>query len=74
MPWRGHDDQDADIAWLRFEGHDPDRVRGEEVDFRLRETDPVTGKIVALEYWKASETLPEEFIRMLPQPPVVVPG
>ena len=69
----GHCDRDADIAWLRFEGYDPDRVRGVEVDFGLRETDPETGEIVALEYWKASEALPEEFLRML-QPPVGVPG
>jgi hypothetical protein len=52
----------------------PDRARGEEVDFGRRETDPETGEVVALEYWKASETLPEEFLRMLPQPPVGVPG
>jgi uncharacterized protein YuzE len=70
----GHYDRDADIAWLRFEGYDPDRVRSEEVDFGLRESDPETGEVVALEYWKASETLPEEFLQMLPQPPVGVPG
>jgi len=70
----GHYDRGADIAWLRFDGYDPERVRGEEVDFGLRETDSITGEIVALEYWRASETLPAELLRMLPQPPVSVPG
>ncbi|MBM3667111.1 MAG: hypothetical protein FJW90_06455 [Actinobacteria bacterium] len=70
----GHFDPDADIAWLRFEGYGPERAHGEEVDFGLRKTDPETGEIIALEYRKASETLPEEFLRMLPQPPVGVPG
>ncbi len=70
----GHYDRDADIAWLRFEGYDPEIARGEEVEFGLRETDPATGNIVALEYWKASETLPDDFLQMLPQPPVGVPG
>ncbi len=70
----GHYDREADIAWLRFEGYDPERARSEEVEFGLRETDPLTGEIVALEYWKASESLPAELLRMLPQPPVSVPG
>ncbi len=70
----GHYDRDADIAWHRFEGYEPERVRGEEVEFGLREIDPVNGEIVGLEYWKASETLPDELLRMLPQPPVGVLG
>lgn len=70
----GHYDRDADIAWLRFEAYDPKSAVAEEVDFGLRESDPGTGEIVALEYWRASETLPEEFLRMLPGPSVGVAG
>jgi len=29
---QGHYDEDADIAWLRFEGYDSDRVVAKEVD------------------------------------------
>ena len=70
----GHYDREADIAWLRFEGYDPQQVRSQEVDFGLLETDSVTKEVVALEYWRASETLPAELLQMLPQPPVSVHG
>jgi uncharacterized protein YuzE len=66
----GHYDPEADIAWLRFEGYDPETVVAEEVETGLREIEPSTGRIVGLEYWRASSTLPEDFLRMLP-PPVV---
>ncbi len=70
----GHYDPEADIAWLRFEGYDPATVAAEETGSGLRESDPQTGQIVGLEYWHASRELPEEFLRMLPHPPVGVPG
>ena len=70
----GHYDEQADIAWLRFEGYDPAAVVSEEVDFGLRELDPSDRHVVGLEYWLASERLPAEFLRMLPAPPVGVAG
>lgn len=70
----GHYDESSDIAWLRFEGYDPATVIAEEVEFGLRELDPVDRRVVGLEYWRASRTLPEELLRMLPAPPVNVTG
>jgi uncharacterized protein YuzE len=66
----GHYDERADIAWLRFEGYDPAVVVAEETDFGLRELEPSDGRLVGLEYFQASKTLPSEFLRMLPVPPV----
>ena len=74
MRIEGHYDPDADIAWLRFEGYEPTRVVAEEVEFGLKELDPTTGRVVGLEYWKASGTLPQEFLSMLPSPPIGVAG
>jgi uncharacterized protein YuzE len=64
----GHYDPDADIAWLRFEGYDPKTVIGEETTAGLRELDPATGRVVGLECWHASATLPAELLRLLPPP------
>jgi uncharacterized protein YuzE len=64
----GHYDQDADIAWLRFEGYDPKTVVGEETAAGLREIDPATGRVVGLECWNASATLPAELLTLLPPP------
>lgn len=66
----GHYDPDADIAWLRFEGYDPKTVVGEQTDTGLREIDPSTGRVVGLEYWHASMTLPPELLTLLPPPGV----
>jgi uncharacterized protein YuzE len=66
----GHYDQDADIAWLRFEDYDPATVVAEEIETGLREIDPVSGHIVGLEYWHASATLPSDLLAMLPPPKV----
>lgn len=66
----GHYDPDADIAWLRFEGYDPKTVVGEEIATGLREIDPSTGRVVGLEYWNASSTLPGELLMLLPPPGV----
>lgn len=68
----GHYDEAADIAWLRFEGYDSERVVAEEVEFGLREVDPTDGSVVGLEYWQASKKLPREFLKMLPSPPIGV--
>jgi uncharacterized protein YuzE len=72
MRIEGHYDADADIAWVRFEGHDASTTVGEESDSGLRELDPVMGEIVGLEFWQASRRLPAEFLRMLPPPQVEV--
>jgi len=70
----GHYDERADIAWLRFEGYDPRAVIAEEVEFGLLEFEPVDRKVVGLEYWRASQVLPAELLRMLPAPPLGVAG
>jgi uncharacterized protein YuzE len=70
----GHYDPIADVAWLRFEGYDPRTVLAEQVEFGLREIDPSDRRIVGLEYWRASETLPQDLLRMLPAPPLGVAG
>ena len=67
----GHYDPDADIAWLRFDGYDPETVVGEPTDAGLREIDPTSGRTVGLEYWHASATLPAELLKLLPPPGVV---
>lgn len=72
MRIEGHYDAEADIAWVRFEGYDPSTAVGEETDSGLRELDPVTGKVVGLEFWQASSRLPAEFLRMLPPPQIQV--
>jgi uncharacterized protein YuzE len=71
MRIEGHYDREADIAWLRFEGYDPSTVVAEEIETGLREIEPSTGRIVGLEYWKASSALPGELLGMLPPPGVV---
>jgi len=70
----GHYDEDADIAWLRFEGYDPTTVIAEEVSFGLKELDPADRRVVGLEYWRASGSLPVDLLRLLPAPPVGVTG
>ena len=70
----GHYDADVDIAWLRFEGYDPATVVAEQVDFGLRELDANDRQVVGLEYWRASERLPADLLRMLPAPSLGVAG
>jgi uncharacterized protein YuzE len=65
----GHYDRAADIAWLRLEGWDKDRVATESTPTGLVERDRDTGRIVGLEYWKASERLPRDLLEALPAPP-----
>jgi uncharacterized protein YuzE len=72
MRIEGHYDTEADIAWVRFEGYDPSTVVGEESDSGLRELDPITGEVVGLEFWQASQRLPAESLRMLPPPQVEI--
>jgi uncharacterized protein YuzE len=74
MKIEGHYDVEADIAWLRFEGYNPATVIAEETEFGLRELDPADRRLVGLEYWRASDRLPADFLRMLPAPPLSVAG
>lgn len=70
----GHYDEKADIAWLRFEHYNPATVVAQETEFGLRELDPADKHIIGLEYWRASERLPADLLRMLPAPAVGVVG
>ena len=65
----GHYDRVADIAWLRLNGWDKDRVRVERTASGLIERDPLTDRILGLEYWEASRRLPAELLEALPAPP-----
>jgi hypothetical protein len=51
---------------------EPARVIAEELEFGLREVDPVDRRVVGLEYWRASQVLPADLLRMLPAPPLGV--
>jgi hypothetical protein len=70
----GDYDQRADIASLRFAGYDPDSGIGEQTAVGLRELDPVGGRLVGLEFWRASQQLPDELPAMLQAPPLNVAG
>ena len=72
MRFDGHYDKDADIAWVRFENYDASRAVAEETSSGLREVDPTTGVVVALEFWQASQRLPADLLQMLPPPQVEV--
>lgn len=68
----GHYDPQADIAWLRFDGFDPEAAVSEETEFGLR--DVVGGRVVGLEFWNASRRLPGALLMELPRPPIEVAG
>lgn len=68
----GHYDQEADIAWLRFDRYDGATVVSEEVPSGLRELDPASGQLVGLEFWAASTRLPADLLELLPAPSVTV--
>jgi uncharacterized protein YuzE len=70
MKLDGHYDAQVDIAWLRFEDYDAATVIAEEADFGLRELDPIDRHVVGLEYWRASQRLPPDLLRVLPSPQV----
>jgi uncharacterized protein YuzE len=65
----GHYDVEADIAWLRLDGWDPNRVHVEELESGLVERDRETGRILGLEFWQASMRLPAVLLEALPGPP-----
>jgi uncharacterized protein YuzE len=64
----GHNDRATDIAWLRLEGWEKDRVRVEETGSGLVERDRTTGRVIGLEFWQASTRLPAELLDALPAP------
>lgn len=68
MPIDGYYDPEADIAWLRLEDWGAATIVSEETPTGLRDIDPTTGSVVGLEYWRASQILPSEFLAMLPCP------
>jgi hypothetical protein len=45
-----------------------------ETEFGLGEIDPADRRLVAVEYWRASKTLPADPLGMLPSPPITVAG
>jgi uncharacterized protein YuzE len=65
----GHYDRVSDIAWSRLEGWGKARVRVEESDSGLVERDRTTGRVIGLEFWRASTRLPAELLDALPVPP-----
>ena len=65
----GHYDRVADIAWLRLDGWDEQRVKVEKTASGLFERDRESGRILGLEYWDASKRLPAELLDALPAPP-----
>lgn len=54
----GHYDENADIAWLRFEDHEPTTVVAEETGFGLRELDSRDRPLVGLERRSPAPGLP----------------
>jgi uncharacterized protein YuzE len=65
----GHYDRKVNIAWLRLDDYEPTTVVAEETEFGLREVESCDRHLVGLEFWHASETLPQELPGMLPSPP-----
>ncbi len=64
----GHYDQDVDIAWIRFEGYHGATAVSAEQSWGLEERDPESGRVVAVEIWRASNLLPAALLSLLPPP------
>lgn len=64
----GHYDPDTDIAWIRFDAYDGSTAVSSEELWGLEERDRDTGEVVALEIWRARQTLPSGFLKLLPRP------
>lgn len=65
----GHYDREADIAWIRLDGWDPEAIKVERTETGLIERDQSSGRVLGLEFWTASERLPAELLAALPSPP-----
>jgi uncharacterized protein YuzE len=59
-------DADADIAW--FPTGESDDVVSERGTVELREYDRTTHRLVAIEVWDASTSLPRMLLEALPSP------
>lgn len=68
MPFDGHYDRDADIAWIVLPGFDGEHAVGHQEPWGVRETDERTGELVALEFWNAARQLPAALLDALPAP------
>ena len=68
MPFDGHYDREADIAWIVLADFDGEHAVGHEEAWGLREVDERTGQLVALEFWRASTQLPSALLDALPAP------
>lgn len=63
-----HYDRECDIAWFRFEPVEPNTMFSEQTGWGLRDLDRASGKLVGLEFWRASDRLPQELLDALPAP------
>lgn len=63
-----HYDRDADIAALDLEGFEGARVVGEDHPWGLVLRDGDSKRVVGFEIWRASELLPAELLKALPEP------
>jgi hypothetical protein len=64
----GHDDMQADTAWLGFAGYDASTVIPERTDYGFRELDGTNREIVGLQFWQASQHLAVDLLAMLSAP------
>lgn len=63
-----HYDREVDIAWFRFgDGDDPQVDRSDETEWGLIDRDS-SGAVIGLEFWRASERLPDALLEALPDP------
>jgi len=63
-----HYDREVDIAWFLFETVVSGTVFSEQTEWGLRDFDRESGKLVGLEFWRASDRLPQELLDALPEP------
>jgi uncharacterized protein YuzE len=63
-----HYDREADIAALNFEGFDGGRAVGEDHEWGLVLRDRESNDVVGVEFWRASQRLPADLLKALPEP------
>lgn len=61
-------DREADIAFLDLEPFDGRQTVGEDFAWGLIIRDRESGRVVGLEFWRASVRLPTELLAALPEP------
>jgi uncharacterized protein YuzE len=62
-----HYDREVDIAWFRFEKQETAIEHSDEMEWGLVDRDG-DGRVVGLEFWRASECLPAALLDALPKP------